>query len=123
MQLARVIGNVVASEKVPGLTGIRLLVVQPVGEDGTKRGKPIVAADTTLAGPGDLVHITTSREAALAMPEPFVPVDAAIISIVDAVTVESPLAGPQNEEVFGTPVAKTNTPVVKAKNSGKGRTS
>jgi microcompartment protein CcmK/EutM len=100
-----------------------LLVVQPVGEDGTKRGKPIVAADTTLAGPGDLVHITTSREAALAMPEPFVPVDAAIISIVDAVTVESPLAGPQNEEVFGPQTATPVAPVAKSVKAAKGRTS
>ena len=88
MFLARVIGNVVASTKVPGLQGIRLLLVQPVDEDGADRGKPITAADVTLAGPGDLVHVTTSREAALAMPEPFVPVDAAIIAVVDQVYID-----------------------------------
>lgn len=88
MFLARVIGQVVATRKVPGLEGIRLMMVQPVGEDGSSRGKPLAAADVTLAGPGDLVHVTTSREAALAMPDPFVPVDAAIIAIVDEVHVE-----------------------------------
>ena len=88
MLLGRVIGNVVATTKVPGLQGIRLLLVQPVGEDGRERGKPLAAADTTLAGPGDLVHFTTSREAALAMPDSFVPVDAAIIAIVDQVYVD-----------------------------------
>jgi ethanolamine utilization protein EutN len=88
MYLARVIGTVVATQKVPGLEGIRLLMVQPVDEQGRSRGKPVTAADTTQAGPGDLVHVTTSREAAIAMPDPFVPVDAAIIAIVDAVTVE-----------------------------------
>ncbi len=88
MYLARVIGTVVATQKVPGLQGIRLLLVQPVGEDGQERGKPVTAADLTLAGPGDLVHVTTSREAALVMPDPFVPVDAAIVSIVDEVYVD-----------------------------------
>ncbi len=85
MLLARVIGNVVATRKTPGLEGIRLLMVQPIDEDGRDRGKPLCAADVTQAGPGDCVHLTTSREAALAMPDPFVPVDAAIIAIVDAV--------------------------------------
>lgn len=88
MYLARVIGTVVATQKVPGLEGIRLLMVQPVDEQGKARGKPLAAADTTQAGPGDLVHVTTSREAAIAMPDPFVPVDAAIIAIVDSVNVE-----------------------------------
>lgn len=85
MHLGRIIGTVVASEKVPGLEGIRLLVVQPVSETGVDRGWPVVAADTTQAGPGDVVHFTTSREAAVAMAEPFVPVDHAIIAIVDRV--------------------------------------
>ncbi len=92
MYLAKVIGNVVATQKVAGLQGIRLLMIQPVAEDGAARGKPLVAADTTQAGPGDLVHVTTSREAALAMPDPFVPVDAAIIAIVDQVNIEHEMA-------------------------------
>lgn len=85
MLLARVIGQVVATRKAPGLEGIRLMWVQPVDEARRDRGKPICAADVTQAGPGDWVHLTTSREAALAMPDPFVPVDAAIIAIVDAI--------------------------------------
>lgn len=89
MLLGRVIGTVVATVKAPGLEGIRILMVQPIGEDGQDRGKPIAAADTTLAGPGDVVHLTTSREAAIAMPDPFVPVDAAIIAIVDQVSVDT----------------------------------
>ena len=85
MLLGRVTGNVVATQKVDGLRGIRLLLVQPVDESGADRGKVLVAADLTQAGPGDTVHVTTSREAALVMPDPFVPVDAAIIAIVDHV--------------------------------------
>jgi len=88
MFLARVIGTVVATKKSEGLQGIRLLMVQPVGEDDRPRGKAVCAADATLAGPGDLVHVTESREAALAFPDPFVPVDAAIIAIVDQVHLE-----------------------------------
>jgi ethanolamine utilization protein EutN len=93
MHLGRVIGTVVASEKVENLDGVRLLVVQPIGHDRKDRGRPLVAADTTQAGPGSIVHFTTSREAAIAMPRPFAPVDAAIISIVDRVHVEPPGAG------------------------------
>ena len=63
----------VATRKVSGLEGLRLLVVQPVTEAGVDRGAPVVAADTTQAGPGDLVHLTSPREAAVALPEPFVP--------------------------------------------------
>lgn len=85
MQLGRVLGTVVASRKTEGLEGIRLLYVIALDEQGDDRGDPFVAADTTQAGPGDLVHLTGSREAALAMPEPFVPVDAAILAIVDHV--------------------------------------
>ncbi|MEW6226226.1 MAG: EutN/CcmL family microcompartment protein [Chloroflexota bacterium] len=98
MQLARVIGTVVASVKAPGLDGARFLVVQPLDRDGSPSGTPVVAADAVhMAGPGELVYVVAAREAALAMPEPFVPVDHAIVGIVDAVaTVDS--AGPATWE-------------------------
>ena len=85
MFLGRVIGTVVASQKVPGLEGVRMMLVQPITDTGVDRGGVVVAADTTQAGPGDVVHLTSSREAAVSLPEPFVPVDHAIIAIVDAV--------------------------------------
>lgn len=87
MQLARVIGTVVATTKSEGLEGVRLLVVQPLDRHGEIVGTPVVAADAVhMAGPGELVYIVAAREAALAMPEPFVPVDHAIVGIVDAAT-------------------------------------
>jgi microcompartment protein CcmK/EutM len=87
MQLARVIGTVVASTKAAGLEGVRLLVVQPLDRHQHPAGAPIVAADAVhMAGPGELVYVVAAREAALAMPEPFVPVDHAIVGIVDAVS-------------------------------------
>jgi ethanolamine utilization protein EutN len=86
MRLAEVIGTVVASVKYEGLEGVRFLVVQPLGRDGAPKGDPVVAADAVaMAGPGELVYVVESREAALALPEPFVPVDHAIVGIADHV--------------------------------------
>jgi len=86
VKLARVIGTVVATTKYEGLEGVKLLVVQPLDRDGNIRGAPAVAADATAqAGPGHLVFVVGSREAAQAMPELFVPVDLAITGIVDEV--------------------------------------
>ena len=86
MQLARVIGTVVATQKYRDLVGIKFLIVQPLTKQQEPAGQPVVAADATLqAGPGELVFIVGSREAAQAMPEPFVPVDHAIVGIVDDV--------------------------------------
>ena len=85
MQLARVIGTVVATQKSEGLEGVKLLIVQPLDRVGEASGRAVVAADAVhMAGPGELVYIVAAREAALAMPEPFVPVDHAIVGIVDA---------------------------------------
>jgi microcompartment protein CcmK/EutM len=83
MELARVIGRVVATQKHESLVGIRLLVVQPQNAAGEAVGEPIIAADPTQAGPGDLVSWVTGREAALALPVQFSPVDCAVVSIVD----------------------------------------
>jgi ethanolamine utilization protein EutN len=88
MQLARVIGTVVASQKYEGLTGIKFLIVQPLTKQQQPVGEPVVAADATAqAGPGELVFIVGSREAAQALPITFVPVDHAIVGIVDELDV------------------------------------
>lgn len=88
MRLARVIGTVVASRKAAALTSLKILMIQPVDERGRDDGSPLAAIDTVLAGPGELVYYTLAREAALALPDPFAPVDAAITGIVDQVNVE-----------------------------------
>lgn len=88
MQLATIIGTLVASTKTPGLEGIKLLIAQPLDKQRRPQGDPVVAADATAqAGPGELVFIIASREAALALPETFVPVDHAVVGIVDEVDV------------------------------------
>jgi ethanolamine utilization protein EutN len=90
MQLAKVIGTVVATRKYQGLEGVKFLIVQPLDKHRRPKGQPVVAADgTAQAGPGELVFIEGGREAALAMPdETFVPVDHAILGIVDEADVE-----------------------------------
>lgn len=86
MQLARVIGTVVATQKYEGLEGVKFLVVQFLTKEQRPVGEPVVAADgTAQAGPGELVFIVGSREAAQALPVKFVPVDHAIVGIVDDV--------------------------------------
>ena len=89
MQLARVMGRVVATEKVVGLEGVRFLIVQPLDKAQLPKGGTLVAADAvSMAGPGELIYFVASREAAEALPERFVPVDHAIVGIVDDVYLE-----------------------------------
>ena len=89
--MGRVCGTVVATRKVEGLEGIKLLLVQPLSRQGEPEGTPVVAADgVAMAGPDELVYFVSSREAALALPEPFVPVDDAIVGIVDEVAGSEP---------------------------------
>jgi ethanolamine utilization protein EutN len=86
MFLAKVIGTVVATTKYQGLEGVKFLIVQPLDKHQQPKGKPVVAADgVAMAGPGEIVYIVASREAAQALPEIFVPVDHAIVGIVDEV--------------------------------------
>ena len=84
MQLGLVTGTVVATTKVDGLEGVRFLVVQPLDEDQQPSGRSVVAADAVhMAGPGELVYFVASREAAEALEPRFVPIDHAIVGIVD----------------------------------------
>jgi ethanolamine utilization protein EutN len=86
VHLARVIGTVVASTITPGLEGTRLLILQPLDRRLEPKGGAVVAADAVnMAGPEELVYFVASREAAVAMPDTFVPIDHAIIGIVDHV--------------------------------------
>ena len=85
MLLGRVLGTVVTCEACEGLQGVPMLFVQPLDKSGTAKGEPLVAADATrMAGPGELVYYEGGREAAMALDPWFVPVDHAIVGIVDA---------------------------------------
>ena len=89
MFLGRVIGQVVPCIVTPGLEGVPMLIVQPLDKTLKAKGKPIVVADSTrMAGPGELVTYEGGREAALTLDPTFVPIDHAIVGIVDGVNIE-----------------------------------
>lgn len=85
MNFARVIGTVVATEKVPVWKGERLLLIEPTDSAGVVQGRPLVAIDRVSAAPGQQVFYVRGREAANALANPDNPADAAILGIVDAV--------------------------------------
>jgi len=86
MKLGRVIGTLVPSVVYEGLEGVPLLWVQPLTRQLAPTARPLVCADSTrMAGPGELIYYESIREAALALDPWFVPVDDAIIGIVDGV--------------------------------------
>ena len=88
MQLAKVIGDVVATRKDVNLTGLKLLVLQPLAADGRPSGRTLVAADAVGAGAGEIVFFVRGREASFPFYPPEVPVDAGIVGIVDHWDVE-----------------------------------
>ncbi len=88
--LGKVIGQVVPCEIYEGLQGVPMLLVQPLDAEGKPKGKTLVAADATrMAGPGEMIYYEGGREAAMALDPTFVPVDHAIIGIVDGVQREA----------------------------------
>ena len=88
MLFGRVRGTAVCTIKYPDLKGMKLLVVEPLDKQLKPAGPLQVAVDVVQAGPGDLCVMVRSREAALAMDiHKFVPVDLALIGIVDELTV------------------------------------
>jgi len=88
MLLGRVRGTAICTIKYPDLKGMKLLVVQPLDKHLEPVGPMQVAVDVVMAGPGDLCVMVRSREAALALREhKFVPVDLALVGIVDQLVV------------------------------------
>ena len=84
MKLGKVIGTVVATVRADQMDGLKLLIVRPLTADLKVEGDPIVATDASAqAGEGDLVTYEKSREGALLHHPRVVPVDAAIVGIVD----------------------------------------
>jgi ethanolamine utilization protein EutN len=84
MLLGRVIGTVVPAVMVDGLAGTPMLWIQPLDREGRSEGEAIVCADgTRMAGPGQMIYWVASREAALTLDPAFVPVDDAIVGLVD----------------------------------------
>jgi len=88
MQLARVIGDVVATRKDPALEGTTLLLVQPIGSDGKDVGRPLVAVDSVGAGVGETVFFVRGKEASFPFFPTEVPTDAGIVGIVDPASLD-----------------------------------
>src|SRR5918992_5804339 len=83
VQLAGVIGDVVATIKDANLTGIRLLVLQPIAASGEDAGRTLVALDSVGAGVGEHVFFVRGREAAFPFYPGEPPADASVVGIVD----------------------------------------
>jgi len=83
MQLARVIGEVVATIKDANLIGNKLLVLQPLTVSGEATGRTLVATDSVGAGVGEHVFFVRGREAAFPFYPAEPPTDASVVGIVD----------------------------------------
>jgi ethanolamine utilization protein EutN len=84
MQLARVIGTVVATIKNESLVGRTLLVIQTLNKDLKPQGKPMVAVDSVGAGIGELVFWCRGKEASFPFKREDTPSDCTIVAIVDS---------------------------------------
>ena len=95
MFLAKVTGSVVSTQKVASLTGRKLLTVEPLRVDASKRdklvttGRTFVVVDTVGAGEGEMVLIVQGSSARMTTETEKLPVDATIVGIVDTVNVEN----------------------------------
>jgi len=83
VQIARVVGDVVATIKAAELEGHKLLVLQPVMPDRSAVGRMLVAVDSTGAGVGEHVFFVRGKEASFPFLPAAPPVDACVVGIVD----------------------------------------
>ena len=83
MHLGRVIGTVVATQKVSSLQGLKLLVLQPLAADGSSVGSAIIGVDSVGAGEGEHVFFVRGREASLPFLPDEVSTDASVVGIID----------------------------------------
>jgi ethanolamine utilization protein EutN len=95
MFLGRVVGCLWCTAKNPGLTGLRLLLVQPLTPELRNTGKRLVCTDCTGAGAGEVIYWVRSKEAAAPFLPAEAPTDATVVGIVDSVRVSRP-ASPED---------------------------
>lgn len=88
MQIGKVIGTVIATRKDERMIGSKLLITQPLNVQGEPHGEPLVAVDTVGAGVGERVLFVTGSVAPFALRKEEVPVDAAIVGIIDSLEVQ-----------------------------------
>ncbi len=92
MQLGRVIGTVVSTVKYEGLTGHKLLLVQPLDARGGEEGRPLVAIDGVGAGVGEVVIWCRGKESSFPFLPKNVPTDSSVVGIVDHVFLDERIA-------------------------------
>ena len=99
MLIARVVGEIVATQKHPSHEGTKLLLVQPLNLDGTDRGDAVIAVDAVDAGAGDRVLLVTEGFSAMtAVGRPQSPIDMAVIGFIDHIDLpEAPAPPPQKK--------------------------
>jgi ethanolamine utilization protein EutN len=120
--LGRVIGTLVASVVTPGMEGVPLLWVQPLDKRAQPAGAAFVCADGThMAGPGELVYWEASREAALTLSPSFVPVDHAIVGLVDDVQLDAEPAAARALPLAPAQVARVPEPAPASGRSARRR--
>jgi len=88
MQLAKVVGTVVATRKEATLEGLKMLLLRVVDEEGKESGATVVAADAVGAGPGEVVLFAAGSSARQTVLTDKRPVDAVVMAIVDSVAVD-----------------------------------
>jgi microcompartment protein CcmK/EutM len=88
MQLAKVVGTVVATQKSDRLDGLKLLILRPMAPDGSLSSQYLVATDAVGAGPGEVVLYATGSSARQTEATQNRPTDTVILAIVDTVEVE-----------------------------------
>jgi len=91
MILARVLGNVVATQKNPRYSDARIMLVQPINPDGTPRGASMLALDSVDAGEGDIVIVVQEGWSAstASTGEAGAAIDSAIVGVVDSIEQDS----------------------------------
>ena len=88
MLIARVVGELVATQKHPSHEGRKLLLVQPLNLDGSNRGDAVVAMDAVDAGVGDRVLLATEGFSAMtAVGRSQSPIDMAVIGFIDHIDI------------------------------------
>lgn len=89
MIIARVIGDIVATQKHASHEGRKILMVQPLDLEGNDRGDPVLALDSVDAGIGDRVLVIQEGWSAMtAVERPQSPIDVAVIGVIDTVELQ-----------------------------------
>ena len=92
MIVGKIVGNIVCTQKDENLVGKKMLLVQPLNVKSLERqGSPVVALDAVGAGEGEVVLLVGGSSARLADNYSTVPVDQAIVGILDSIDIEGKL--------------------------------